>query len=316
MARLLKSVQSVPERCHLVGAYGLGKCQRLIALLREAGSDAPIWLHGALIGLCDLYKRLGVPLGDLRPAVDADPAEFAGQIVMAPPGALRDRWSRKLPDPVTVFASGWMRVRQRARQRGVELPLVLSDHADWDELVQTIDEVEAGEIWVTHGREDALVHHITKTGRIGRALALIGARRRGRVMRSFAELLDRLAFTPSRNGKLRLMVDYFRATRDPDRGWGLAILTGGLDLKLQVRKALTELMAPRVDPELYRMSRDYVWRHRGDGGLAVASGANRFGRAGFVSCYRRVGRCQRGAIGPAAGGLARPSRCDRALGAA
>ena len=174
MARLLKSVRSVPERCHLVGAYGLGKCQRVIALLREAGYDAPIWLHGALIGLCDLYERLGVPLGDLRPAADADPSGFAGQIVMAPPGALRDRWSRKLPDPVTVFASGWMRVRQRARQRGVELPLVLSDHADWDELVQTIDEVGADEIWVTHGREDALVHHITKTGRIGRALALIG----------------------------------------------------------------------------------------------------------------------------------------------
>ena len=77
-------------------------------------------------------------------------------------------------------------------------------------------------------------------------------------MRSFAELLDRLVFTPSRNGKLRLMVEYFRTTPDPDRGWGLAILTGGLDLKLQVRKALTELMTPRVDPDLYRMSRDYV----------------------------------------------------------
>ncbi len=174
MSRLVGSVAANPERCHLVGVYGLGKCQRVIALLREAGYDRPIWLHGALIALCELYERLGVPLGDLRPVMGADKSELAGQIVMAPPGAVRDRWSRRLPDPVSVFASGWMRVRQRARQRGVELPLVLSDHADWDELVQTIDDVEAGEIWVTHGREDALVHHIGTIGRIGRALALIG----------------------------------------------------------------------------------------------------------------------------------------------
>ncbi len=77
-------------------------------------------------------------------------------------------------------------------------------------------------------------------------------------MHVFAELLDRLAFSPSRNAKLRLMRDYFRSVPDPDRGWALAILAGGLDLKLQVRKAITELMAPRVDPELFRLSRDYV----------------------------------------------------------
>lgn len=77
-------------------------------------------------------------------------------------------------------------------------------------------------------------------------------------MRAFAELLDRLAFSPSRNAKLRLMQDYFRAAPDPDRGWALAILTGGLDLKLQVRKALSALMESRTDPELFRMSREYV----------------------------------------------------------
>ena len=174
ISRLLASVAAFPDRAHLIGVYGLGKCQRLIALLRAAGYDAPIWLHGALVTLCELYEQLGVVLGPLKPFADQDRKDLAGQIVMAPPGALRDRWSRRLPDPVTVFASGWMRVRQRARQRGVELPLVLSDHADWDELIQTIDDVKAPEIWVTHGREDALVHYIGSTGRIGRALALVG----------------------------------------------------------------------------------------------------------------------------------------------
>ena len=74
---------------------------------------------------------------------------------MCPPSALNDRWSGRLPDPLTAMASGWMRVRQRARQRNVELPLVISDHADWDELTQTVSEVDPHETWITHGREEA-----------------------------------------------------------------------------------------------------------------------------------------------------------------
>ena len=72
------------------------------------------------------------------------------------------------------MASGWMRVRQRAKQGGVELPLVISDHADWDELLATLDEVQAPEVWVTHGREDALIHAAGLRGMKGRALRLVG----------------------------------------------------------------------------------------------------------------------------------------------
>jgi putative mRNA 3-end processing factor len=173
IGRLLKSVQTFADRTHLVGAYGLGKTQRLIALLRKAGYDRPIWLHGALESMCDLYTELGVDLGPLRLVTDASD-KLTGEIVLCPPSALKDRWSRRLTDPVTAFASGWMRVRARARQRGVELPLVVSDHCDWAELVETIRETEAQEVWVTHGREDALVHQIALMGKRGRALALVG----------------------------------------------------------------------------------------------------------------------------------------------
>ncbi|ODA67167.1 hypothetical protein A7A08_01913 [Methyloligella halotolerans] len=174
IGKLLRSVEQFPERTHAVGAYGLGKTQRVIKLLREAGYDRPIWLHGALQETCATYERFGIDLGDLRPATGEKRETMRGEIVLAPPSAITDRWSRRLPDPVTAFASGWMRVRARARQRGVELPIVLSDHADWDELVQTIDETGADEIWVTHGQEDALLHHIHMRGKRGRALRLIG----------------------------------------------------------------------------------------------------------------------------------------------
>ena len=174
ISKIFKSLELFPERAHLVGAYGLGKAQRVIALLRQAGYQRPIYLHGALQALCELYQAEGVALGQLEPVAGREAVELAGEIVMAPPSALADRWSRRLPDAVTAMASGWMRVRQRARQRGVELPLIISDHADWDELTATLEEVAAPEVWVTHGNEEALVHWASQKGFRARALSLIG----------------------------------------------------------------------------------------------------------------------------------------------
>ena len=174
IAKLLKARADNPDRCVLVGAYALGKAQRVIAELRLAGYAEPIWLHGALERMCRLYEELGVDLGDLRLVSDAPKGALAGQIVMSPPSALNDRWSRRLPDPITAMASGWMRVRQRARQRNVELPLVISDHADWDELTRTIEEVNPAESWITHGREEALLRWCQLHQRKARALALVG----------------------------------------------------------------------------------------------------------------------------------------------
>lgn len=173
-ARRLIGSMAASGRTHLLGVYGLGKCQRMISLVRSAGHDRPIYLHGALQGLCDYYVSQGIGLGDLRPVAGVPGEQLAGELVLCPPSAIADRWSRRLGDPVTAFASGWMRVRARARQRGAELPLVVSDHADWPELLATIGDVGAGEIWVTHGREDALLHQISQMGLKGRALALVG----------------------------------------------------------------------------------------------------------------------------------------------
>ena len=172
--KLLASMARFPERTHLVGAYALGKCQRVIAELRRAGYDRPIWIHGALKALCALYQREGIALGPLADATAAAKADLVGELVLAPPSALKDRWSRRLADPVTAMASGWMGVRQRAKQRLVELPLIISDHADWDELTRTVQDVAAGTVWVTHGREEALVHWATTQGFDAKALSLVG----------------------------------------------------------------------------------------------------------------------------------------------
>ncbi|HEX8308340.1 MAG TPA: ligase-associated DNA damage response exonuclease [Allosphingosinicella sp.] len=172
--RLLARLHENPERCVLVGAYALGKAQRLMMEIRGRGYHEPIYIHGALERLCALYREWGVDLGELRPATGVKKEELKGKIVVAPPGCLNDRWSRRLPDPITAMASGWMRVRQRARQRNVELPLIVSDHADWDELTTTIQEIQPREVWITHGREDALKHWCMTRQIKARELNLVG----------------------------------------------------------------------------------------------------------------------------------------------
>ncbi|MFC5442277.1 ligase-associated DNA damage response exonuclease [Rhizobium halophytocola] len=176
IGRLLHSVEQFPERTHIVGAYALGKAQRVIGLLRQAGYHEPIYIHGALERLCAFYESQGIALGDLRPATleKGKSKDFAGTIVIGPPSAFADRWARRFADPISCFASGWMRIRQRAKQRGVELPLILSDHSDWPELTQTITETGASEVWVTHGREEALVRWCELSGIKAKPLHLVG----------------------------------------------------------------------------------------------------------------------------------------------
>ena len=97
-------------------------------------------------------------------------------------------------------------------------------------------------------------------------------------MKAFARLLDRLVYTPGRNAKLKLLGDYFRSAPDPDRGWGLAALTDGLPFSFPVRRTIMDLMERRLDPHLFRLSRDYVgdtaetvalvWQPSGDRGAA------------------------------------------------
>lgn len=172
--KLLTSLQTFPNRCHLIGVYALGKCQRLIKTLRLMGYLEPIYLHGALKKLCDFYQSMGIDLGELLPATLLDLSNSAGKIVLCPPSALHDKWSRRFTNVIVAMASGWMQIRARAKQKGIDLPLIISDHADWHELTQTISEINPSEIWVTHGREEALVYYAQQQGYKAQALHLLG----------------------------------------------------------------------------------------------------------------------------------------------
>ena len=159
--KIVDSINNNPSQIHLIGVYALGKCQRLICLLRNLGFNKTIYLHGALIKISDYYSSEDIGLGDLKNVSELK--DFSGEeLVLCPPSGLHDRWSQKFKNPIKGFVSGWMTIRQRIKQKNINLPIIISDHADWNELTETIKEVSPENILVTHGREEALLSFLKK----------------------------------------------------------------------------------------------------------------------------------------------------------
>lgn len=150
--------------------YALGKAQRVLAEL-TAFTDEPVYVHGAVDALVEVYREAGVAMlptekVDLRRRED-----YAGRLVVAPPGAAGSTWMRRFRQASTGFCSGWMRIRGQRRRRGYDRGFVLSDHADWPSLLSTIEETGATRVLATHGHTDALVRLLRERGVDAAALA-------------------------------------------------------------------------------------------------------------------------------------------------
>lgn len=152
--------QANQERPSILFCYALGKAQRLLSELGRL-SDRPIYLHGAIASLTQLYRDQGVALAPTQPA-SAMPSgyDYRGDLVLAPPSAYRSSWMKRFKQPQTAFASGWMAVRGARRRQGYERGFVLSDHADWPGLIQTVQDTGAEKIYVTHGQTDVLSRYL------------------------------------------------------------------------------------------------------------------------------------------------------------
>ena len=174
IVKLLTSVKKNKRNCHIVGAYALGKAQRVMNLIRQHGYKETIYIHGSLEKLCNYYKKEKINIGDFDKVSKKDKNFYEGKIIIAPPSALKDRWSRRFPNPIICMASGWMTVKQRAKQQGIEVPLVISDHSDWNELLETINKTKAKNILVTHGQEDALVYYCKQQNLMSKPLSIQG----------------------------------------------------------------------------------------------------------------------------------------------
>ncbi|MFS4460536.1 ligase-associated DNA damage response exonuclease [Bdellovibrio sp. HCB2-146] len=152
--------QADTERPSLLFCYALGKAQRVLAELMRF-TDRKIYLHGAVEEMTEIYRDSGIKMLPTE-LVTAQPKgyDFKGDLVLAPPSAHRSLWMKRFKDPQTAFASGWMQVRGTRRRKGYETGFALSDHADWNELLQTIRETGAKKIFLTHGRTDVLARYL------------------------------------------------------------------------------------------------------------------------------------------------------------
>lgn len=144
--------------------YALGKAQRVLAEL-AAHTDRPAYLHGAIDAGVQVYRELGIPMLETRRVADeARGADFAGELVLAPPSAAGSPWIRRFRRAQQGFASGWMRIRGNRRRRNYDRGFVVSDHADWPALLRTAHETGARRVIATHGDTDALVRVLNAQG--------------------------------------------------------------------------------------------------------------------------------------------------------
>ncbi len=144
--------------------YALGKAQRVLAELLPL-DDRPAWLHGAIANGVAVYRQAGVPmLETLTVAEQGRQPDAAGQLILAPPSAAGTPWMRRFGRHQLGFASGWMQLRGNRRRRNVDRGFVISDHADWPALLQTIEQTGAQRVIATHGNTDALIPFLRERG--------------------------------------------------------------------------------------------------------------------------------------------------------
>jgi putative mRNA 3-end processing factor len=155
--------QADPERPSILFCYAFGKAQRILAEL--AGfTDRPIYVHGAIHALTEIYRQQGVAMLPTIPTSEMPSTHpYSGELVLAPPSAHRSSWMKRFKHPQTAFASGWMAVRGARRRRGYERGFVLSDHVDWPGLMQTVKDTQAQTVYVTHGQSEVVSRYLNET---------------------------------------------------------------------------------------------------------------------------------------------------------
>lgn len=140
--------------------YALGKAQRLLGELAGL-APRPVWLHGAMQPLTECYREQGLRLTETRPVSEAEKGyRFPGDLILAPPSAAGSPWMRRFPRHSAGFVSGWMQIRGHRRRRGYDRGFVLSDHADWPALINTVADMQARRVITIHGNGEALAGYL------------------------------------------------------------------------------------------------------------------------------------------------------------
>jgi putative mRNA 3-end processing factor len=149
-------------KASLLMGYALGKAQRMIAGVDP--SIGPICTHGSVENFNRAYRESGVVLPETIPVATAQKVDWSKALIVAPESTHGTPWTRRFGPLSTGFASGWMRIRGTRRRRAMDRGFVLSDHADWPGLMETIKATGAERVWATHGYSAVVARWLREQG--------------------------------------------------------------------------------------------------------------------------------------------------------
>ena len=142
-------------------AYSLGKAQRVLQHIKE--TTQTIYAHGAIYNTHQALLNAGWKLPHIeRILPDTPKEELKGTVVIAPPSADSSPWMKRFYPYSVGVCSGWMQVRGHVRRRNVDAGFPLSDHADWNGLIQSIKATGAQRVFVTHGFQSAFSRYLNE----------------------------------------------------------------------------------------------------------------------------------------------------------
>ncbi len=151
------------ERPSIIYGYSLGKAQRIIQHLDH--SIGPVYTHGAVENMNEVFREAGIVIKPTERIVQDTQVKIAHKgIIVAPPGAFNSTWTRKFKNAAHAACSGWMTLRGARRRKGVDRGFILSDHADWKGLNDTIDATGAENVITTHGYTNTFVQWLRQRG--------------------------------------------------------------------------------------------------------------------------------------------------------
>ena len=158
-----KWITNSPEKTSLLFCYSLGKAQRLLNEISQTNFKGNIYSHGSIHKINNSYRELGIDIKDTikienKKKID----ELKGSLILLPPSLSKGSYLKNFKNIQTAFASGWMSIRALRKRSGYDKGFAISDHADWDGILEVVKKSEAKNVFFHHGDSEALSKYLVE----------------------------------------------------------------------------------------------------------------------------------------------------------
>ena len=156
-------INNSPDKTSLLFCYSLGKAQRLLNEISKTNFEGNIYSHSSIYKMNSSYKELGIDIKDTikienKKKID----ELKGSLILLPPSLSKGSYLKNFKNIQTAFASGWMSIRALRKRSGYDKGFAISDHADWDGILEVVKKSEAKNVFFHHGDSEALSKYLVE----------------------------------------------------------------------------------------------------------------------------------------------------------